>query len=175
MRILSSKGFSLAETVIALGVLTTGVLGAAAVLAAGMQNLSSSPGDVVSAQKAAEAIEAVFSARDSGKLVWTQIKNVSQGGVFLDGAQPLKLAGPDGIVNTTDDTTVESVTLPGPDQTFGTADDQVVTLSSYTRQIAITDVAGMQGDLRQIIVTIVYQNGATTRTYTLVSYISSYA
>jgi Tfp pilus assembly protein PilV len=175
MRILSSKGFSLAETVIALGVLTTGVLGAAAVLAAGMQNLSSSPGDVVSAQKAAEAIEAVFSARDSGKLVWTQIKNVSQGGVFLDGAQPLKLAGNDGIVNTTDDTTVETVTLPGPDQTFGTADDQVVTLSSYTRQIAITDVAGMQGDLRQIIVTIVYQNGATTRTYTLVSYISSYA
>ena len=57
MMLSSAKGFSLAETVIALGVLTTGVLGAAAVLATGMQNLSSSPGDVVSAQKAAQAGE----------------------------------------------------------------------------------------------------------------------
>ena len=39
-------GFSLVETMIALGVLTVGVLGAAAVLATGMQNLSSSPADV---------------------------------------------------------------------------------------------------------------------------------
>jgi Tfp pilus assembly protein PilV len=175
MHISSSKGFSLAETVIALGVLTTGIFGAAAVFATGMQNLSSSPADVVSAQKAAQAIEAVFSARDSGKLTWIQIKNVSQGGAFLDGAQPLKLAGNDGIVNTSDDTTVETVTFPGPDHLLNTADDQVVPLSNYTRQIAITDVVGEQGDLRMIVVTVVYQNGATTRTYTLTSYISSYA
>jgi Tfp pilus assembly protein PilV len=80
MRVTSAKGFSLAETVIALGVLTTGILGAAAVLASGMQNLSSSPADVVTTQKAAEAMEAVFSARQSGKLTWTQINNVSNGG-----------------------------------------------------------------------------------------------
>ena len=63
---------------IALGVLTTGILGAAAVLASGMQNLSSSPIDVVTTQKASEAMEAVFSARQSGKLTWTQINNVVQ-------------------------------------------------------------------------------------------------
>ena len=73
----SAKGFSLVETMVALGVLVTGVLGAAAVLAAGMQNLSSSPADVVTTQKAAEAMEAVFSARQSGKLTWAQIKNVT--------------------------------------------------------------------------------------------------
>ena len=73
----SSKGFSLVETMVALGVLMTGILGAAAVLAAGMQNLSSSPADVVTTQKAAEAMEAVFSARQSGKLTWSQIKNVN--------------------------------------------------------------------------------------------------
>ena len=60
----------------ALGVLTVGVLASAAVLATGMQNLSSSPGDVVVTQKAAQAIEAVFSARDSHKLTWAQIRNV---------------------------------------------------------------------------------------------------
>ena len=47
MHMSSSKGFSLAETVIALGVLTTGVIGAAGVLTTGMQNLSSSPADGV--------------------------------------------------------------------------------------------------------------------------------
>lgn len=175
MQITSSKGFSLAETVVAIGVLTTGILGAAAVLATGMQNLSSSPGDVVAAQKAAQAIEAVYSARDTGKLTWQQIRNVSQSGVFLDGAQPLKQAGPDGLVNTADDTTVETVTLPGRDQIIGTSDDQVITLNGYTRQITITDVANENNDLRKIVVTIVYQNGATTRTYTMTTYLSSFA
>jgi Tfp pilus assembly protein PilV len=171
----SSSGFSLAETVIALGILTTGVLGAAAVLATGMQNLSSSPSDVVTTQKAAQAIEAVFSARDSGKLTWAQIKNVSQGGVFVDGAQPLKLAGADGLVNTVDDTSVETVTLPGADGTLNTADDSTVTLSSHTREIAITDVPNENGELRTIVVTIRYRNGATIRTYTLTSLISAYS
>ena len=175
MMISSSKGFSLAETVIALGVLTTGVLGAAAVLATGMQNLSSSPGDVVSTQKAAQAIEAVYSARDTGKVTWAQIRNVSNGGVFLDGAQPLKLPGADGLFNTSDDGAVETATLPGPDGLLGTGDDQVSRLSSYTRQITITDVPNENNDLRKVVVTIVYQNGATTRTYTVTTYLSSFA
>ena len=179
MQMSSSQGFSLAETVIAIGVLTTGVLGAAGILATGMQNLSSSPADVVTTQKAAQAIEAVFSARDSGKLTWAQIRNVvgagSDHGIFLDGPQPLKLPGDDGLVNTSDDTTVETVTLPGPDQALGTGDDQVVTLSNYTREISIRDVANENGELRSIVVTIKYTNGSTTRTYTLTTYISAYS
>jgi hypothetical protein len=180
MRISSAKGFSLVETMIALGVLTTGVLGAAAVLASGMQNLSSSPFDVVTTQKAAEAMEAVFSARQSGKLTWTQIKNVqgatgADGGVFLDGPQPLKTPGPDGLVNTADDGAVETIILPGKDQILGTSDDQTITLSSFTREIKIRDVSTENGQLRSIIVTVKYQNGPTTRTYTLTTYISSYS
>jgi hypothetical protein len=179
MHIFSSKGFSLAETVIALGVLTTGVIGAAGVLTVGMQNLSSSPGDVVMTQKAAQAIEAVFSARDSHKLTWAQIRNVvgasNDGGVFLDGPQSLKLPGPDGLVNTADDTTIETITLPGKDQILNTADDLIVPLTEYTREIYIRDVAGENGELRSIVVTITYQSGPTKRTYTLSSFISSYS
>jgi Tfp pilus assembly protein PilV len=193
MRFTNAKGFSLAETVIALGVLTTGVLGAAAVLASGMQNLSSSPADVVTTQKAAEAIEAVFSARQSGKLAWTQIKNVngatgSDGGIFLDNAQPLNLSGADGLVNTADDTTavstsvcsvtcwgLETVRLPGKDHLLNTADDQLVRLSGFTREIKIRDVPGELGQLRSIVVTIKYTNGPNVRTYTLTTYISSYS
>lgn len=177
MRLSSSKGFSLAETVVALGVLTVGVLGAAAVLASGMQNLSSSPTDVVSTQKAAEAMEAVFSARQSGRLTWTQINNVSNGGIFLDGPQSLYKPGADGLVNTADDTAagIETVTLPGRDQILNNADDQTVILGGYTRQITIADVPGENAQLRSIVVTIKYRNGPTLRTYSLTTYISSYS
>lgn len=179
MRISSQNGFSLIETIVSIGVLVTGVLGAAAVLTTGMQNLSSSPSDVIATQKAAQAIEAVFSARD--KLPWVQLNNVkgatgSDGGIFLDGPLPLHTAGPDGLVNTADDdAAIETIPLPGPDQLFGTADDQSIVLSGYTREIMIRDVANENGQLRMITVTITYQNGPTTRTYKLTSLISSYA
>jgi type II secretory pathway pseudopilin PulG len=171
----SSKGFSLVETIIAIGVLTTGVLGTAGILVLGMKNLATSPADVVITQKAVQAIEAVFSARDSGKLTWGQIKNVSAGGVFVDGLQGLKLPGPDGLVNTADDTTIETVVLPGTDQTMGTADDTTTYLTAYQRQIAITDVAGENGELRQVVVTIKYSSGTIQRTYTLTTFISAYS
>jgi len=181
MNISSSKGFSLVETLIALGVLTTGVLGTAAVLGSGMQNLSSSPADVVVTQKAAEAVEAVFSARDSRKLTWAQIANTNKSGIFLVGAQPLKVPGADGLVNTADDdscglsTCLETVTFPGKDQTLETADDKVVPLSNFTREIAIVDVPNENGQLKSITVTITYRNGPTIRTYVLMSYISAYS
>ena len=176
----SDKGFSLAETVIALGILTTGVLGAAAVLASGMQNLSSSPADVVVTQKAAQAVEAVFAARDSGKLTWAQIRNKAgasghDDGIFVDGAQPLKTAGTDGVVNTDDVGSVETMTMPGKDQILGNGDDQTVSLTQYTREIMIRDMPNEAGQLRSIVVTITYQNGPTKRTYTLSTFISSYS
>jgi len=177
----SEKGFSLIETMVALGVLTVGVLGAAGVLATGMQNLSSSPQDVIVTQKASQAIEAVFSARDSHKLTWSQIRNIrgvsgNDGGIFVDGPTNLTLPGPDGIVNTQDDPmTIETIILPGHDQILGTSDDQTITLNNFTRQIAIADVPNENGNLRSVTVTITYQNGPTKRTYTLVSFISSYS
>ncbi|MEP7307739.1 MAG: prepilin-type N-terminal cleavage/methylation domain-containing protein [Acidobacteriota bacterium] len=177
----SQNGFSLVETMIALGVLTVGVLGTAAVLATGMQHLSSSPADVVSTQKAAQAIEAVYSARDSHKLTWAQIRNVkggtgSDGGIFLDDPQPLHTAGPDGLVNTPDDDgAIEAMTMPGKDQMLGTSDDQTIPLSQYTREISIRDVANENGQLRCVTVTIIYKSGPTKKTYTLVTFISAYS
>lgn len=161
----SERGFSLAETVIAIGVLTTGIIGAAAVLVAGMQNLSSSPSDVIVAQKATEAVESVFAARDSHKLTWAEINNVSNGGVFLDAATSLTTPGADGLVNTADDGPIEQIVLP-----TGTT-----TLGGYTRKIQIRDVAGENGMLRSITITMTYKTGSNTRTYTLNTFISSYA
>ena len=175
------QGFSLIEVIVALGVMTTGVLAAAAVMAAGMQNLSSSPGDVIVTQKAAQAIEAVFAARDSHKLTWAQIRNVNgasgyDNGVFLDGAKSLTVSGNDGLVNTADDPAViETITLPGIDKLIGTPDDKQMVLTGYTREITIRDVPNEGGQLRSVVVTVKYQNGNLLRTYSLTTYISSYS
>jgi len=186
----SERGFSLVEVVMATGVLTVGLLGAAAVLTAGMQRLGSSPNDVIATQKAAEAVESVFSARDSHKLPWAQIQNrigasSNDGGVFLDGPQSLKLPGLDGLVNTADDTTAETVTLPGIDQLLGTTDDITVSFATYLREIKIRDVpnepvgCGNAGPdpctLRSVTVTVTYQDGGARRTYTLTTYISNFS
>lgn len=180
MRSRSEQGFSLVEVMMALGVLTTGVLGAAAVMASGMQHLSSSPNEVIATQKATQAVEAVFAARDSHKLTWSQIRNVSgtgtDNGVFLDGPQSLKLSGNDGLVNTADDPNViETIPMPGPDKIFSTADDSNVSLSGFTREISIRDVSGEGGQLRSVTVTIVYRSGTSMRTYKLSTYISAYS
>lgn len=163
----NERGFSLAETIIAIGVLTTGIIGAASVLVTGMQKLSSAPADVIVTQKATQAVESVFAARDSKKLTWAQINNVSNGGVFLDGPQPVDLPGVDGLVGTADDAAagIEYIDLP----------NQQIALTSYTRQIQITDVAGENSMLRKVVVTITFQDGPTTRSYVLTTYISSYA
>jgi prepilin-type N-terminal cleavage/methylation domain-containing protein len=177
----SQQGFSLIEVLIALCVLTTGVLATAAVMAAGVQKLASSPGDVIVTQKAAQAVEAVFAARDSHKLNWDQIRNVnggtgSDGGVFIDGPLPLNLAGSDGLVNTADDSyNVETMIFPGLDGNLNTGDDQQVPLSGYTREIKIRDVSGSGGRLRSIEVQVKYQSGTSVRKYTLTTFISAYS
>jgi prepilin-type N-terminal cleavage/methylation domain-containing protein len=173
------SGFSLLETMIAMSVLTVGMLGAAAVFTQGMQKVTGSPADLIATEKASEAIESVMSARDTRTLTWAQMRNVhgasgSDGGVFVDDPQPLKLAGVDGILGTADDAVqpVESQILPGPDQILGTADDQTQTLDEFTREIKIRDV---QQGLRSVEVTITYRVGSAMRTYVLTTYISDYA
>jgi prepilin-type N-terminal cleavage/methylation domain-containing protein len=177
----SERGFSLIEVMFALAVLLIGVLGAAAVMAAGTRVLGSSPGDMVGNQKAAQAIESVFAARDSHLLTWGQIRNEvgsgSDGGVFLDGPQPLKRPGVDGLVNTADDAgePLESTTQPGADQLFNTVDDETTELTGYTREISIREVPNGNGNLRAVTVTIVFRFGGDTRTQTVTTYISSYS
>ncbi len=170
----SESGFSLIETMVAMLVLTVGAIGMASVFLYGMQNVASSPNELTATQKAAEAIESVFSARDSHTITWAQLRNASFGGVFVNGQKNVTLAGADGIVNTADDGAVESVQFPGPDQLLGTGDDTTQTLTNWKREIKITDVTG-DLDLRMVTVTITYPAGSVTRTYSLTVYISSYA
>jgi type II secretory pathway pseudopilin PulG len=150
------SGFSLVETLISMGVLTVGALGMAAVFAQGLQTVGTSPNELLATQKAAEAIESVFSARDARTLTWAQVRNTSDGGIFLGTATNMNLAGTDGILNTGD----QGETLESDN------------LDRFTRQIRITDISA---DLREITVTIRYPAGSSYRDYVLTAYISTFA
>jgi type II secretory pathway pseudopilin PulG len=169
-------GFSLLETVVAIAVLAFGVLSLAAVLANGLAFMSMTQEDFIAQQKATEAVESVFTARDTKVVTWAQIENVVNGGIFLNGPQPLLDPGPDGMVNTADDVAAnpDVIVGPGPDGILGTADDQIIPLSNFTREIKITDYPG-NPNLKQIQVIMRYTAGRFRRTYTLTTYISSFS
>ena len=168
-------GITLIETLIAMFVLLVGAVGLASAFLYGIDRATSAPSELIATQKAAEAIESVFSARDSQAIEWDELKNASDDGIFLDGPQDMHLAGPDAILNTSDDLMqdIESYILPGPDQDLSTTDDnEVVELTGFTREIAISELSAV---LREITVVITYQAGSTTRTFTLTALISAFA
>jgi type II secretory pathway pseudopilin PulG len=175
----SERGFSLIETVVAMGILATGLLSLAGVFALGLNHVATSSQNLIAREKAREAVESVHTARDTRVITWAQINNVGQGGVFLAGPQPLRNAGDDGLVNTDDDRNenIEEVLAPGADGRLGTQDDIRTPLTTFTRQIEISDILDAQGavnpNLRRLRVTVTYRMGQGQRSYTLTTYISS--
>jgi type II secretory pathway pseudopilin PulG len=177
------KGFTLVEAMVSILILSFGVLSLAAVYAQGLYYASLTQYDYIAEKKAEQAVEAIFTARDTSNLTWNQIQNVSGsqgggGGVFIDGAQPMLQPGPDGLVGTVRDSgSPDELITIGPNSSgqIGTTTDQFVDLNPWmTRTIQITPVTG-ETNLRQITVTVNYKVGKMQRTYTLISYISSFA
>jgi prepilin-type N-terminal cleavage/methylation domain-containing protein len=181
----SEDGFSLIELMVALSILMVGLLGLAQVFYFGLAIVGTSSAQLIAREKAREAIESVHTARDTRTITWAQIRNATApdcsawptttatgGGTFLTAEHALQEAGPDGLVATGDDTGTEKT--PGPDNLLGTSDD--VPLQGFRRQVVICDIGT---NLRQIAVTIRYNGsgavGSRQRTYTLVTYISSFS
>lgn len=181
-----TSGFTLIEAVIALAILSVGLLGLAQGFYIGMRAMATSSANLIAREKAREAVESVHTARDTRTITWAQIKNVSNGGVFLDGAQNLLAAGADGLVNTTDDATtcvdrltnptcMETQHDPGPNGLLGDTDDILTPLVGFTRQIQILELNPVNPDLREVRVTITYTVGPQRGTYTLRTFISAFS
>jgi type II secretory pathway pseudopilin PulG len=175
-------GFTMLEALIAIAILSFGILSLAAVYAQGIQVANMTQLDYIAEKKAEEAVETIFAARDSKVLAWTNVRNVTgsggvNDGVFLVGPQPLLAAGVDGLYGTADDDLANPDVViigPGPDKILGTADDVKMPLTNMTRTILIADIPGEPG-LRQITITMNYTAGKLYRTYTLISYISQFS
>ncbi len=172
-------GFTLIETMVAMGVLSFGILALVGVFTQGLKTNSINQMQFIAQAKAQEAVEDIFTARNTQTLAWAQINNVSLGGVFLDGPQPLLAAGPDGLVGTADDLSNQPDTIvvgpPGNNDIQSTAGDQVINLNTFmTRTIAFSPVAG-NNNLQKITVTIIYTVQGRTNQFVLTSYISCYS
>jgi prepilin-type N-terminal cleavage/methylation domain-containing protein len=186
------RGFSLVEVMIAIVVMTIGLLAVVASIATGLASTENAQEDLIARQKAREALESIYTARNSQQIPFGSINNVASGGIFLSGANPLYCAGPDGLVGTTDDvpcTTasgatcpnagIECMVLPGPDGRLGTADDVIMSLGNFSRTITIGQVLLADGTVNQnllsISVAITYQKtGLPPRTYTVSGLISQF-
>lgn len=189
------RGFMLMETMIAAVVLMVGILGLAAALAEGMAYMKMSQYDYIAQQKAAEAVESIFTARDIGQATWSTICNVGTalctGGIFVIGATPLCGPGADGILGTADDfngavcaggalAAPDGLILPNSSGVVNSSSGNVVSLSNFTRTIVITPAVDASNNpianLRQIQVTVTYTTGRfNARPYTLTAYISNFS
>lgn len=149
-------GFSLIEVTIGMLLLMIGSLALAGGVAAGARRLTGSQDQLLASQRAAEAAESVFKARDNRTLTWAQIRNVvgagSDGGIFLDGQKDIKAPGTDGLVNT--------------------ADDGATIQTGMTREIEIRDLGPT---LRQLRVIVRYRSSMGMQNFVLTTYLSAYA
>ena len=183
-RLESSDGFSIIEVLAAMLILTVGLLGLVGVFAMGVRGAAKSTPMLIAREKAREAVESVHAARDASELAWNKVRNVGDGdGVFRTGAQPLRLAGPDGLTNTADDGDIETLRKAGADGILGNGDDEVQALneSLFTREIDIdplnneAPLAGVNPTLRQVTITVRYRMQGEWRSYVLTTYISAYS
>lgn len=187
----AQRGFTIVETMIAIAILSFGILTLLATFATAVGATQNAQENLIARQKALQAMESIYTARNSQQITFSQIANISSGGIFTSGATQLLFAGPDGLVNTADDTNFpasgacpagpEGLTMPGPDGILGTADDTCMSLSNFTRQITINSVLEADGvtidpNLRQINVTVSYNTGnyGKSRSYSVDALISSF-
>jgi type II secretory pathway pseudopilin PulG len=177
------QGFTLLETVISMFVLTIGLVSLLGVVGMAMSATQTSQEDLIAKKLAQESVESIYTARDTANITWDQIANVGSTGIFVAGFVPIRVAGPDGLYNTTSDGTAaaQTLTLAGPDGIYGTPDDVIVPLTNFQRSIAITAVpntsTGLPYDnLRQLTITVQYNTPQyrLPKQYVLTSYISQY-
>ena len=175
-----SPGFSLIEVMFAVVILSVGLMALLAVFAQAVSATRYSREDQIAKQKAREALESVYAARNDTAIAFSDIQNVANSGIFNDGFKPLYLPGANGIVGTAQDTTtLDSMVLPGPDGKVGTGDDVTVPLVNFQRQILITNITNADGstnpDLRRLAVTVrVTSPGRPQRDYVVTGFISRY-
>ncbi len=191
------RGFAMVEVMVAIVVMTIGLCGVLLSLGTAVDATERSQENLIARHKALDAMESIYTARNSQQVPFAQINNVANGGIFLSGPQSLLCAGPDGLVGTADDVActapdtgvacpggIECLVLPGPDGILGDGDDETVTLSNYTRTITfnsvmqtIGGVTSVNPNLIAVTISVTYSEPGRyglSRTYTVNGMISSY-
>ncbi len=127
----SQSGFTYIDVMIAFVILTVGILGTLAALAAGVVQSKGQESQLLAKQVASSTMESIMSLKetDPTRLGWITVGNVGSNydpttstfrGIFVTGAQPVHVDA-------------------GADEVLGTADDAGAIIPDMTRQIIIRD------------------------------------
>ena len=193
----AQRGFTIIETMIAIAIMSIGIVTLIAAFATAVNATANAQENLIARQKTLEAMESIYTARNTQQITFSQIANVSSGGIFLDGTTQLLCPGTSGLYGTagyngyTGDASCpatgpcaagpQCLVLPGPDGILGTADDVAMSLGNFTRQIQIGTVLESDGvtinpNLKQVTVTVSYLSGGSTvpHTYSVESLISAF-
>jgi len=160
------RGFTLLELMVAFAILVVGLLSVAYGIGLGLEGVQMSTMDTIAREKAREAMEDVFTARDTSTIGFAQICNIPTSGsnlnncLFVSGYTPMYIADSLGLVNTTAAAqgSIETYTTPGPDGVLGTTDDVTYNLSGFQRSIQVTTISSSDNytQLAQVTITIMY-------------------
>ena len=90
----ADSGFMLIEIMISSLILVIGLLSLLSLYTHAVATVSFSEDDLLAKQKAREALESLFTARNTSQISFSSIDSPESGGIFLSGPQPLRLPGP---------------------------------------------------------------------------------
>lgn len=167
-------GFSLLEMVVAMVILSVGLLGVATAIGYALMASNSGRGITNAKLLVVSALEQMETLRNTGQLNFDEISNSQVSGSSFRGFPNTfeavsSVPGNDGIFGTTDDIS----TAPGTDGIYGTTDDirdQSLVVKGATRQVLISSLSPT---LKKIKVTLRYSpNGGTFKELVGVSYLN---
>lgn len=170
----TEAGFTLFEMVVAMVVLSIGLLGVASAISYALMASNRGRGVTNAKMLVVSALEQMETLRNTGQLSFAEISNSQVSGSTFRGfpsdfRDVSTVPGPDGVFGTADDLS----TAPGPDGNYGTTDD----IRDYTRarpgvyrQILITELNPL---LKKVQVTLRYgPNGNEVKDLVGISYLN---
>ena len=84
----NQRGFTLIEVMIAIVIMTVGMLAVMASFATAISATASAQEDLIARHKALDAMESIYTARNSQQLPFAAINNVAAGGILFAGRSP---------------------------------------------------------------------------------------
>ena len=170
----TAAGFTLFEMIVAMLVLSVGLLGVASAISYALMASNRGRGVTNAKMLVVSALEQMETLRNTGQLTFAEISNSQVSGSSFRGfpsdfRDVSTVPGPDGVFGTADDLS----TAPGPDGNYGTSDDvRDLTRArpGVYRQILITDLNPL---LKKVQVTLRYgPNGNETKELVGISYLN---